>query len=66
MTKFRYLLVYLVISLISVFNSYSQNRDIILDADTGNEMDDLYAIVQLLQDSSVNTIGLTSVHFNNI
>lgn len=29
-------------------------------------MDDLYAIVQLLQDSSVNTIGLSSAHFNNV
>ncbi len=38
----------------------------ILDADTGNEMDDLYAIVRCLVDDKINLIGLTSAHFNNV
>lgn len=37
-----------------------------LDADTGNEMDDFYAIARLLIDSSVNVVGLSSAHFNNL
>lgn len=36
-----------------------------LDADTGNEMDDLYAIARLVKDSSIRLIGLSSAHFNN-
>jgi inosine-uridine nucleoside N-ribohydrolase len=36
-----------------------------LDTDTGNEMDDLYAIVRLLQDSTVQVVGISSAHFNN-
>lgn len=41
-------------------------RTFILDADTGNEMDDLYAIVRCLLDDEVNLAGLTSAHFNNV
>jgi inosine-uridine nucleoside N-ribohydrolase len=37
-----------------------------LDADTGNEMDDLYAIARLLIDSTVDVVGLSSAHFNNV
>jgi len=36
-----------------------------LDADTGNEMDDLYAIVRLINEKSIKLIGLSSAHFNN-
>jgi purine nucleosidase len=36
-----------------------------LDADTGNEMNDLYAIVRLVQEPSIDLIGLSSAHFNN-
>jgi inosine-uridine nucleoside N-ribohydrolase len=41
-------------------------REFILDADTGNEMDDLYAIVRSLIDEKVEIIALTSAHFNNV
>lgn len=41
-------------------------RSFILDADTGNEMDDLYAIVRALIDPEVDLIALTSAHFNNV
>jgi len=50
----------------SSFHVFSQEQDVILDADTGNEMDDLYAIVQMAKEKSVNLIGLTSAHFNNV
>ncbi|GAA0877878.1 hypothetical protein GCM10009119_08460 [Algoriphagus jejuensis] len=36
-----------------------------LDADTGNEMDDLYAIAHLVKSDKVKLIGLSSAHFNN-
>jgi inosine-uridine nucleoside N-ribohydrolase len=43
----------------------SQKQKVWLDADTGNEMDDLYAIVRLVKDTSIDLIGLSSAHFNN-
>jgi inosine-uridine nucleoside N-ribohydrolase len=36
-----------------------------LDADTGNEMDDLYAIARLVKEQSIDLVGLSSAHFNN-
>ena len=36
-----------------------------LDADTGNEVDDVYAILRLLEDKSVSVAGISSAHFNN-
>ncbi len=36
-----------------------------LDADTGNEMDDLYALYRVLVEPSLSIAGLSSVHFNN-
>lgn len=36
-----------------------------LDSDTGNEIDDLYAIVRLLKDPKVEVIGLSSAHYVN-
>lgn len=38
---------------------------LIIDADTGNEMDDLYAIVQALWAKEPCVVALTSAHFNN-
>ena len=43
----------------------TQKQKVWLDADTGNEMDDLYAIVRLVKDTTVDMIGLSSAHFNN-
>jgi inosine-uridine nucleoside N-ribohydrolase len=45
--------------------SSAQQQKVWLDADTGNEMDDLYAIVRLVKEPSVNLVGLSSAHFNN-
>lgn len=40
-------------------------RKVIIDADTGNEMDDLYAIVMAILSDEMDVIGLSSAHFNN-
>lgn len=44
----------------------AQKVKFILDADTGNEMDDLYAIARCFDDNDVELTGLVSAHFNNI
>jgi len=49
--------------IILYFQAYSQK--IIIDADTGNEMDDLYAIAYLLGIKKANVIALSAAHFNN-
>jgi purine nucleosidase len=38
----------------------------IVDADTANEMDDLYAVVQSLIDPDAKVVALNSAHFNNM
>ena len=43
----------------------AQKQKVWLDSDTGNEMDDLYAIVRLLKEESIEVVGLSSAHFNN-
>ena len=43
----------------------AQKQKVWLDADTGNEMDDLYAIVRLVREPSIDLVGLSSAHFNN-
>lgn len=48
-----------------ITSSVAQKQKVWLDADTGNEMDDLYAIVRLVKEPSVELIGLSSAHFNN-
>lgn len=56
----------LLIACLSIITtSFAQKQKVWLDADTGNEMDDLYAIVRLVKDPNVELIGLSSAHFNN-
>jgi len=55
----------LLLACFSVLSSFAQKQKVWLDADTGNEMDDLYAIVRLVKDPSIELIGLSSAHFNN-
>jgi len=44
----------------------AQKQKVWLDADTGNEMDDVFAIVRLLwATNKVDVMGLSSAHFNN-
>ena len=45
--------------------SANSQQAVWLDADTGNEVDDVYAILRLLEDKSVAVVGISSAHFNN-
>ncbi len=55
----------LLLTLISS-TAFAQKQKVWLDADTGNEMDDVYAIVRLLWAvDRVDMVGLSSAHFNN-
>ena len=58
-------IVILLTLILSVASTSAQLQKVWLDADTGNEMDDLYAIVRLVKESSVELVGLSSAHFNN-
>lgn len=58
-------LLLLLVFILMISTSFAQKQKVWLDADTGNEMDDLYAIVRLVQDPTVELIGLSSAHFNN-
>lgn len=42
-----------------------QRNPVWLDADTGNEMDDLYAIARLVKEPYLKIAGISSAHFNN-
>jgi purine nucleosidase len=59
----KLLLILVFFSMIS--SSFGQTQKVWLDADTGNEMDDLYAIVRLVKEPSIELLGLSSAHFNN-
>jgi len=45
--------------------AFTQKQKVWLDTDTGNETDDVYAIVRLLGDTSIDVVGISSAHFNN-
>ena len=55
----------LLIVILSGLNSHAQSVNLIIDADTGNEMDDMYAIVRALDSKDAKLLGLISAHFNN-
>lgn len=55
----------LIATLLLPFSLFGQKQKVWLDSDTGNEMDDLYAIVRLLKEESIEVVGLSSAHFNN-
>ncbi len=48
------------------FAQESRKMDVIVDADTANEMDDLFAVAHLIADPKVNITALNSAHFNNV
>jgi inosine-uridine nucleoside N-ribohydrolase len=58
---------FLTLLLLSLSISAQRNspQAVWLDADTGNEMDDLYAIVRLVKEPGIRIVGLSSAHFNN-
>ncbi|HAH24845.1 MAG TPA: nucleoside hydrolase [Prolixibacteraceae bacterium] len=55
----------LLLACFSILSSYAQTQKVWIDADTGNEMDDLYAIVRLVKEPSIELMGLSSAHWNN-
>ncbi len=57
------LILFIILILFSI--SCAQKPDVIIDADTGNEMDDLYAIVRAVIEDDINVLAVTSAHFNN-
>ena len=42
---------------------YTQKQRIVVDADTGNEVDDLYALVRILLEPSVEVTALNAAHW---
>lgn len=59
---------YFILSMLAMafcMESMAQKQVVWLDADTGNEIDDLYAITRLIKEPSVQVVGLSSAHFNN-
>jgi purine nucleosidase len=54
-----------VMAVLSAVTCFAQKRMVWLDSDTGNEMDDLYAITYLLKEPGVSVVGLSSAQFNN-
>lgn len=55
----------IIIYILQSTDGFTQKQKVWLDADTGNEMDDLYAIVRLIKDTTIELVGLSSAHFNN-
>jgi purine nucleosidase len=57
--------IFLFLILLISINTQAQKQKVWLDADTGNEMDDVYAIVRLMwAKEDVDIVGLSSAHFN--
>ncbi len=57
--------VFITLFILITSSSFAQTQKVWLDADTGNEMDDLYAIARVLKDETIDLRGLSSAHFNN-
>ena len=55
-----------ILSLVVFYLTAAAQTSIILDADTGNEMDDLYAIAGSVLDKELEIEVLISAHFNNV
>ena len=53
----------LVSCLITLFAYGQQKRAVILDADTGNEVDDLFAVVRVLIESEWDVLALNATHW---
>ncbi|APQ18042.1 nucleoside hydrolase [Maribacter hydrothermalis] len=54
---------YLVLLSLLIFGIAHGQKDIIVDADTGNEVDDLYALARILIEPTVNVIALNAAHW---
>ncbi len=51
--------------LIVGINASAQKQKVWIDADTGNETDDIYALFYALSDTTIDVVGVSSAHFNN-
>ena len=60
-------ILYVIVSNIGFLQNIVEgiNASVIIDADTGNEMDDLYAITRALLENDIEVIGLTSAQWFN-
>ena len=60
-------LLYVIVSNIGFFQNIveANNEMVIIDADTGNEMDDMYAITRALLENKIDVIGLCSTQWFN-
>lgn len=63
MIKLRITLLFVIIGLFSLDMNASEKTSLIIDADTGNEVDDLYAIVRALIEPSFHCAGLNSAQW---
>jgi len=54
----------ILLSTISIY-AIAQKQKVWVDADTGNETDDIYALARLLAEPSIEVVGVSSAHFNN-
>ncbi len=57
---------FFILYLIMTITATHAQKEIIIDADTGNEMDDLYAITYALMNEDAKVSALISAHFNNV
>jgi inosine-uridine nucleoside N-ribohydrolase len=58
---------YLIFTLsLLISNLHGQNQKVIIDADTGNEIDDTPAIVLALKSGNVDILGVTAAQWNRI
>ena len=54
-----------ILYLVMALTSFAQTQKVWIDADTGNETDDLYALARFLKEPGAELVGLSSAHFNN-
>jgi purine nucleosidase len=54
-----------ILSVFSIISQAQTKQKVWIDSDTGNEIDDLYAIVRLLKEPKIDVIGLSSAHYVN-
>lgn len=61
------LLLHRIFTLMLIFGGFAfglgQTRQVIVDADTGNEVDDFYALVRVLVDTTVHITALNAAHW---
>lgn len=53
-------------TILFTITAMAQNKQLVIDADTGNELDDFYAITSALLEDNVEVLALISAHFNNV